>query len=216
MDSKKIAQLRKDYASAPLEREALHADPIEQFRHWFQEALQADLPEPNAMVLATVGLAGKPAARVVLLKGLTDQGFIFYTNYLSRKGLELAHTHAAALVFNWLELHRQVRVEGEVVKLSPEASTEYFQSRPKGSQIGAWASPQSRPVQDRAELESRVQAFEEEYAGHTVLPRPQHWGGYLVIPEMIEFWQGRPSRMHDRFQYLRTEDGGWKVDRLAP
>jgi pyridoxamine 5'-phosphate oxidase len=212
-----LAELRREYARAALDRDHVSADPIEQFRDWFAEAQDAEVIEPNAMTLATAAPDGTPSARIVLLKGVDDRGFRFYTNYDSRKGTELDQNPHAALVFWWGPLERQVRVEGTVERLPEEASTDYFHSRPRGSQLGAWASPQSRVVESREVLEENLAAVTEEYADETV-PRPAHWGGYLVRPTQIEFWQGRPNRLHDRLRYRRpdvdTED--WTLDRLAP
>ncbi len=211
-----INQLRQEYQKAALDAAQVDAEPIVQFGKWFQEALDAGVPEPNAMTLATATSEGKPSARIVLLKGFDRQGFSFFTNYQSRKGLEFEQNPFAALVFWWIELERQVRIEGRVEKLPPEQSAEYFQSRPRGSQIGAWASPQSAVIESRAVLETRVHELEQEYAGVETLPRPEHWGGYLVIPTIIEFWQGRPNRLHDRICYTLQSDGTWNIKRLAP
>lgn len=212
-----IQQMRQEYSAEPFDIEDVAEDPIEQFDRWFKEATDAELAEPNAMVLATVGEQGKPAARVLLLKGFDKDGFVFFTNYNSRKGKELTHTPCAAMVFNWLELQRQVRIEGKVVKISPDESTRYFQSRPKGSQIGAWASPQSEVIDNRSMLEDSVEQLEQQYRNEEALPRPEHWGGYLIKPSLVEFWQGRASRLHDRLQYTRKDgDSAWTIERLAP
>ena len=191
-------------------------DAVQQFRQWMDEALAAQLDEPTALTLSTVNAAGQPSSRVVLLKGLPDDaGFLFYTNYESRKGLELAGQPLAALNFFWPGLERQVRVEGRVEKAPDELSTEYFQSRPRGSQLGAWASPQSQVIGSREELEAREQELAAQFKDQDPLPRPAHWGGYILRPHRVEFWQGRPSRLHDRIVYER--DGqGWKRSRLAP
>lgn len=212
----KIADLREDYQQATLELDKVATSPIQQFKIWFDEAMKADVKEPNAMTLATCTAEGKPSARIVLLKGLEETGFVFYTNYDSRKGQELENNPHAALVFNWLELEKQVRIEGRAERLSAEASTKYFQSRPKGSQIGAWASPQSQIINDRNILEQNVSKLKEEYADAEQLPRPEHWGGYQVYAEVVEFWQGRSSRLHDRIRYTHQADASWKVERLAP
>ncbi len=210
-----IENLRQEYSAEKLDAGDVDPNPFQQFRRWFEEAMNARLPEPNAMTLATVSADGRPAARIVLLKGFDQEGFVFYTNYESRKGEEMHANPNVALVFLWLELQRQVRIEGVVEKVDPAESTRYFQSRPKGSQIGAWASPQSRVIDKREELEARVQELEKEYKQASELPRPPHWGGYLVRPRLIEFWQGRVSRLHDRIQYRKT-NSGWLIERLAP
>ena len=208
--------LRVDYQADELLEANAPADPFVLFDRWFEAARNSDCPEPNAMVVATISAAGHPAARVVLLKQFTEEGFVFYTNYDSRKGRELAaHSHAA-LVFNWLELQRQVRVEGSVVRIPAADSTDYFQSRPKKSQIGAWASPQSDEIPNRDFLEQRKAEIEEQYTDQEALPRPPHWGGFLVRPTLIEFWQGRSSRLHDRLAYRKGDDGEWSRVRLAP
>lgn len=210
-----IENLRKEYTARTLEVEEAQADPFRQFEEWFAEAVRAQLPEPNAMTLATVGAGGQPSARIVLLKGFDREGFVFYTNYRSRKGEEMQKNPRVALVFLWLELQRQVRIEGSVERIDPEESTRYFQSRPRGSQIGAWASPQSAVIDRRDILEQRYAALENQYEEAEVLPRPEHWGGYLVRPHRLEFWQGRASRLHDRIQY-RLEEERWLIERLAP
>ncbi|MFT4665500.1 MAG: pyridoxamine 5'-phosphate oxidase [Polaribacter sp.] len=215
-DHKKVADLREDYRLQTLEIQEVHAHPFHQFQQWFNDALRSNLKEPNVMTLATASASGIPSARIVLLKGYSEKGFLFYTNYNSRKGKELLENPNAALVFCWLELERQIRIEGKVSQLSPEASTQYFQSRPKGSQIGAWASPQSEVIEDRNLLEENVVILNEKYAEEDTLPRPEHWGGFLIEPTMVEFWQGRSSRLHDRIRYVQLEGGSWKVDRLAP
>lgn len=208
--------LRVDYQLDELLESSVSSNPIEQFEEWFKVACASSTPEPNAMVIATADAAGNPSARVVLLKEVNAQGFVFFTNYDSRKGKELAARPKAALVFNWLELQRQVRIEGRVEKLSEDDSTTYFQSRPKGSQIGAWASPQSEIIPDRNILEDKKTALEQSYAETAALPKPANWGGFLVVPQRIEFWQGRSSRLHDRLLYEAQEDGSWQLLRLAP
>ncbi len=208
------AELRKEYMRRGLSESELDPDPIRQFQRWFDEATSAGLIEPNAMTLATATRDGHPSARMVLLKGFDARGFVFYTNYESRKGGELEQNPQAALVFFWVELERQVRVEGRVERAAPAESDAYFASRPLGSQIGAWASAQSRVIAGREPLERRTAELEDEYAGREV-PRPSQWGGYRVVPHVIEFWQGRPSRLHDRLRY-RQKDGGWIVERLSP
>lgn len=211
-----LANLREDYQSKGLEQNDLHPDPIGQFNIWFREALEKGIKEPNAMTLATCSPDGKPSARIVLLKDVKSTGFTFFTNYESRKAQELAANPYAALVFLWLGLERQVRIEGRVEKVSAAESEAYFQSRPKGSQTGAWASPQSKVIESRAILEARVQHLNQQYENVEKLPLPNFWGGYLVKPEMIEFWQGRTSRLHDRFRYTLQADETWKMERLAP
>lgn len=211
-----IGNLRKDYGADTLELGDVNKDPLVQFGNWFEEALAAGVPEPNAMTLATATADGAPAARIVLLKGVDEQGFVFYTNYHSRKGEALAQNPRAALVFLWHGLQRQVRVEGQVEKVSAEESEEYFQSRPKGSQIGAWASPQSQAITEREELERKVAELEKQYAKAEYLPLPPNWGGFRVRPTLIEFWQGRSNRLHDRIQYTLQAEGSWKIERLAP
>ena len=209
-----LADLRQNYARADLTEASAPDDPFAFFEQWFDEARAAGVREPNAMTLATVGADGQPAARIVLLKGQNARGFVFYTNYESRKGDDLAAHPHAALVFWWEPLERQVRIEGTVEKVAAKLSDAYFASRPRGSRLGAWASDQSRVVDDRAELEARLDEVEEEYDdGH--IPRPPHWGGYRVLPTRFEFWQGRPNRLHDRLEYIPA-DGAWTIRRLAP
>ncbi|HEX8266656.1 MAG TPA: pyridoxamine 5'-phosphate oxidase [Pyrinomonadaceae bacterium] len=211
-----IQQLRREYVQASLDERDVAENPFEQFQKWFEEALNSSVLEPNAMTLATSDAAGNPSARIVLLKGLADDGFVFFTNYRSRKAEELAQNSRACLLFFWKELERQVRIEGAASKISEAASTEYFQSRPKASQIGAWVSPQSQTIESRELLEQKYQEVAEKYKDSDVLPRPAHWGGYAVKPEKIEFWQGRPSRLHDRILYSLTDSKIWKIERLAP
>lgn len=211
-----IANLRKDYKLAALGKRDLASDPITQFRKWLDEAIRAQLPEPTAMNLATVDADGRPSARIVLLKGVDGRGFVFYTNYESRKGRALAAHPYAALTFHWVELERQVRIEGAVEKVSAEESDAYFASRPLASRLGAHASPQSEPIASREALLLKVAAVTARYGALPGgPPRPAHWGGYRVLPERVEFWQGRRSRLHDRLVYLR-ETGGWRIERLAP
>jgi len=209
-----VARLRKEYSSAGLDESDAHPDPIAQFRRWFDEALAAGLHEPNAMTVATATPDGRPSARVVLLKGFDERGFVFYTNYEGRKGGELQTNPYCAIVFYWGELERQVRVEGRASRVPEEESDEYFGSRPRGSRLGAWASEQSRPVESRGALEERLRDLEAEYEGREV-PRPPFWGGYRVEPEVIEFWQGRENRLHDRLVYRRS-GGSWRRERLQP
>lgn len=210
-----LAALRQNYTHASLSEKDVLSDPFEQFGHWFKEALNSRLPEPNAMTLATATPDAWPSARTVLLKSFDPAGFVFYTNYESRKGQELEKNPRVALLFTWLELERQVRIEGTAARVSAEESLAYFQSRPKGSQIGAWASPQSQVIPDRSVLEASVQALAETYSHDEVLPAPPFWGGYRVMPHAIEFWQGRENRLHDRIRYTRQEKS-WKMERLAP
>jgi pyridoxamine 5'-phosphate oxidase len=196
-------------------REAeLHPDPIRQFAHWFRDAIEAKIPLAEGMTLATVDDEGRPSARVVLLKDFDERGFTFYTNYRSRKAIELDRNPHAALCFWWGPLERQVRIEGRVERVAEGESDAYFATRPRGSQIGAWASPQSSPIESREELETTAFALIEEYAGKDV-PRPPHWGGYRLHPSALEFWQNRDDRLHDRFRYERIKDG-WKITRLGP
>ena len=208
-----IADIRQEYLSAELVEGDAAPDPFKQFERWFDAALRADLPLPNAMTLATADAEGRPSARVVLLKGVDAEGFVFYTNYESRKARELAANPFASLVFLWTPMERQVRIDGAVEKVSSEESDEYFDSRPLGSRLGAWASPQSKPLPSRFALASKVAAIMLRYG--TAPPRPPHWGGYRVRPDAIEFWQGRPDRLHDRLLYVK-QDTRWKIERLAP
>ncbi|MBP6507507.1 MAG: pyridoxamine 5'-phosphate oxidase [Opitutaceae bacterium] len=210
-----LADLRKDYSLAGLTEKDLARDPFRQFDKWFQEAGAAKIAEPNSMTLATVGRDGRPSARTVLLKGVDGRGFVFYTNYESRKGRDLEVNPRAALVFPWVAQERQVLIEGAVTKVTREESEAYFHSRPLPSQLGAWASAQSTIVSGRAVMEDSLKTLEKKYAGQTV-PLPPHWGGYRLNPETVEFWQGRRSRLHDRLRYRREKDGSWTVERLAP
>lgn len=209
-----LPDLRQDYHRAALDEREIAPDPIAQFVIWFEEAVSSGLPEPNAMTLATATADGRPSARIVLLKGIDERGFVFYSNYQSRKGRELAANPFAALAFHYPALERQVRVEGRVALVSGEESDAYYLSRPIGSRLGAWASHQSEVVADRATLDRRLAELERA-ALVKPPPRPEHWGGYRVIPDSIEFWQGRPNRMHDRLRYQRSE-GRWIVQRLEP
>ena len=215
MDSS-IADLRQNYTLAGLAEANVDADPIKQFEVWFQQALDADLLEPNAMTLATATPDGKPTARIVLLKEVSDRGFVFYTNYESQKGQQLIANPYAALVFLWNKLERQVRIEGRVEQLSPQESTAYFHSRPKASQLGAWTSDQSRVIANRKILKQKLADLQTQYKDDVTIPRPEHWGGFRVIPNRIEFWQGRPSRLHDRLVYDLQDNGSWQLKRLSP
>jgi len=210
---KSIADLRKSYERDALDEEASQADPLKQFELWLQQALDAKLPEPNAMTLATVGEGGRPSTRVVLIKGFDARGIVWYTNYESRKGRELAAHAQAALQFHWVELERVVRIEGRVARVEPELSDAYYASRPLDSRIGAWASPQSQVIASRALLVTQAAKFGLKYAMNP--PRPPHWGGYRLSPDTWEFWQGRKSRLHDRLRY-RLQDDAWVRERLAP
>jgi len=210
-----LAELRKNYSLGSLDIGDVDRNPFRQFDVWFQQAVDAKLPEPNTMTLATVDSRGRPSARIVLIKGVDERGFVFFTNYESRKGRELATNPYASLLFYWIELERQVRIEGSVVKTSAEESDAYFASRPLGSRIGAWASDQSQVLESRAALEAREREVIAQYGDSP--PRPPHWGGYRLVPGTIEFWQGRPSRLHDRIVYTREDPGGeWSIVRLAP
>jgi pyridoxamine 5'-phosphate oxidase len=210
-----VANLRKEYTFHGLSETEAHDNPFEQFKIWFEQALAAQLPEPNAMTIATATPDGKPSARMVLLKDYDERGFVFYTNYESHKGRQLGENPWGALAFWWVQLERQVRIEGRVEKVSEAESDAYFHSRPIESQLGAWASHQSQAIESREVLEQRLQQLKQEYENKEI-PRPPHWGGFRVIPTEIEFWQGRPSRLHDRLLYRRGDDGSWRIQRLSP
>ncbi|MER7168669.1 pyridoxamine 5'-phosphate oxidase [Micromonospora sp. NPDC000207] len=211
------AGMRHEYAEEEtLSRADLAADWWTQFDRWFRRAADAGLPEPNAMVLGTADAAGRPSARTVLLKGYDPEGFVLFTNYDSRKGTELAANPYASLVFPWFPIHRQVVVAGRVARLTRAETEAYFATRPRGSQLGAWASPQSTVIGERSELTEGYLAAERRFADVDPIPAPPHWGGVRVLPETVEFWQGRPDRLHDRLRYRRTDTGGWAVERLAP
>jgi pyridoxamine 5'-phosphate oxidase len=210
-----LGEIRKEYSKETLDISNVSSDPIDQFNKWFDEAMKAKVLEPNAMALATVSRDNRPSCRIVLLKGIEQKKFLFYTNYQSHKGKELENNPVCALTFFWPELERQVRIEGIADRVAENTSIEYFQSRPLGSQVSAWASPQSSVIENRTILEDRVKQIQKRYEGSNVLPKPHQWGGYGVDPLLIEFWQGRESRLHDRLEYVKV-DGSWKIHRLAP
>ena len=212
---KSIADIRKDYTLATLDITLVNKNPIRQFERWFDDALKSEIAEPTAMNLATVTSKGRPSSRIVLLKGIEQNQFVFYTNYQSQKGVELEDNPACALNFFWPDLERQVRIEGIATRVLGDTSDEYFKSRPRGSQVGAWASPQSTIIRDRKILEDRVMEIEKRFDGKKNLPRPNQWGGFGVEPFEIEFWQGRSNRLHDRIVYTKV-DQDWKINRLAP
>lgn len=209
-----LTHLRQDYMQASLSEEDVALDPLQQFDVWFSQAIKSGLHEPYAMTLATTNIQGHPSARIVLLRGYDEHGMLFFTNYQSRKGHELKQNAHASLLFYWAELERQVRVEGQVRFASTEESDRYYHSRPVGNRLGAWASPQSQVIPSRAFLEEREAQFKAQYGEEP--PRPPHWGGYRLQPTWFEFWQGRPSRMHDRISYRQDASGGWQIERLAP
>ena len=215
MDQQKIENLRADYTANSLSENNTKADPIKQFEAWFAEAEAAKEPEFNAMNLATATSDGRPSARIVLLKGIYPDGFVFYTNYLSRKGKEIEKNPFVSLLFFWKELERQVRIEGNIKKISAEESDEYFSQRPFESRIGAWSSPQSSVIENREVLQKNVEKYNLKF-GTQPIPRPEYWGGYMVSPNRMEFWQGRPGRLHDRLQYSLSENDEWIINRLAP
>jgi pyridoxamine 5'-phosphate oxidase len=210
-----LTDIRREYMLAGLSEGDLEPNALGQFQKWFQETLQAGVVEPNAAVLATADASGTPSARLILVKGIDDRGFSFFTNYESRKGRELAQNPKAALVFPWIELERQVCITGSISRLSREEAAAYFKVRPRGSRLSAWASKQSQVIRSRAELEERVKQLERQYPGEEI-PLPPNWGGYLLAPREIEFWQGRPNRLHDRLRYARQPDNTWRIERLSP
>jgi pyridoxamine 5'-phosphate oxidase len=209
-----VVKIRKDYCNSSLNESELESNPMRQFELWMQQAINAEMPEVNAMTISTVGASGIPSSRIVLLRGVDDLGFTFYTNYESHKGKDMANNPFVALNFFWPLLERQIRIVGKIEKVSEKESDDYFGSRPKESQIGAWASKQSSVIKNRGEVEERYNFYEKEFE-NVVVTRPPHWGGYLVIPTQIEFWQGRPGRLHDRIQYNKHNDL-WKIERLSP
>jgi len=215
MDQDNLQNMREEYASAALSENSVKADPIKQFGIWFDEAQAVEVPERNAMTLATATHDGRPSARIVLLKGFDDKGFVFYTNYLSRKGKEIGKNPIGALIFFWPSLERQIRIEGNIEKISKEDSERYFHSRPQNSQVGAVASPQSQEIPNREVIEKKWEELAAQYEGKEV-PKPSFWGGYVLKPRLIEFWQGRPNRLHDRLLYKKIDNKNWKKVRLAP
>jgi pyridoxamine 5'-phosphate oxidase len=210
-----IAKLRKDYQQGDLDEKSILSDPVAQFQKWFSEALKAAVPEPNAMALATASKQGLPAVRIVLLRGATQRGFTFFTNYDSRKGQEIADNPEAALLFFWPELERQIRIEGRIEFVSPEESDDYFLNRPWNNRLSAWASPQSAQIPNREFLEDLVKEYQAKFKDAEI-HRPENWGGYRLVPRYIEFWQGRSSRLHDRLAFSLQSDQSWKLSRLAP
>ncbi|MFT3909416.1 MAG: pyridoxamine 5'-phosphate oxidase [Ferruginibacter sp.] len=210
-----IADIRKEYKLETLNETDTEQDPLKQFEKWWDQATASDIDEVNAMTLSTVDKNNKPSSRIVLLKGFNEHGFVFYTNYQSHKATDMEHNPNVSLVFFWKELQRQVRIEGTVSKVDAEESDRYFNSRPDGSKIGAWASPQSSVIISREVLEKKEAEYTSKFSG-TTIPRPPHWGGYIIKPTIIEFWQGRPSRLHDRICYSLAENNNWKKERLAP
>ena len=210
-----IAEIRRDYSHKSLSERDVDANAIRQFEKWWEEAVSSKIDEVNAMTLATASIDALPSARIVLLKEVNEKGFVFFTNYESYKAQQLAENPKACLVFFWKELERQVRITGLIEKITAKQSDDYFQSRPEASRIGAWASPQSRVIEDRDWLDTKFNELVNKMEG-TAIPRPPYWGGYIVKPVVIEFWQGRPSRLHDRIQYTLEENGEWKIERLAP
>ena len=215
VEKNSIAGIRKVYQLQSLSEKEVDTDPVKQFEKWWKQAIDSNIDEPNAMALATCSADGKPSARIVLLKGIQENGFIFFSNYTSRKGKEIENNPFVSLLFFWKELERQVRIEGSINKINEKESDEYFSSRPRESRIGAWSSPQSTVIENRDILDRNVEKYEKQFETGNI-PRPEHWGGYIVKPCCIEFWQGRPGRLHDRLQYVLTEKKEWSLQRLAP
>lgn len=211
-----LSSMRRNYSLTTLSEKDVHKNPIDQFHFWFNDALTAEVHEFNAMVLATVDTNNKPSTRVVLLKEFAAKGFVFYTNYHSDKGREIEQNPAVSACFLWLELQRQIRIDGHAVKYDEQEAIKYFASRPRESQLGAWASNQSSIISDRFILDKEYEALKDKYPAGTIIPKPPHWGGYLIIPRRIEFWQGRESRLHDRIRYDLNEDGNWTISRISP
>lgn len=209
-----LSDLREEYYRGELREVDMFGNPLQQFSSWMQEAIDGELSEPNAMILTTALPNGMPSSRVVLLKDITQKGFVFFTNYQSRKGMEIVANPNVALVFDWHQMERQVRIEGVAEKIPPEESDVYFNSRPETSKLGAWISPQSKVLQSRAELDNLQRVTQLRFTGRPI-DRPPHWGGFLIVPNLVEFWQGRPNRLHDRILYVRSEES-WKTQRLAP